>query len=295
MTIKGIGVVLAVVFILFFSFSQVFFIIPEGQLAVKSEPFSSNNKKSVLYPGLHFSLPVFHKILLLDNRILSSGVYSQIIKSSDGYEIAISTQLDWAVSNPVLFVNNFNKIDDGKKYINIEVNNFLSQKLKLLTKEQLIASGFSDSISYILGQSHSHLNSLGITLVDIRLQNISYSIIDQKNIVNDMHNEYQTLMASNQKKLNTEVAEIQQKASLEHQLIWKQVKDQVRLKETLTVLEISEALAKSTDDQKKIYEFIKILDLYKNILSNRSVELNLNNSGLLSFLEEKLLNSILHN
>lgn len=190
---KKIHLLLGFLVFLLFIVYQSTTIVHEGYigLLLAKEKFSHTPElDSILKPGLHFTIPFMHPILL-DDR-LQTLIFSESIEENNSPEksATIDYFANWRISDPVRYYqhtrNNFQQV---KLLIRQQITTLFNTKNRPLSLSQLVLQGSNAQLNSALSEANKQLKIAGIKLTYIGFKQFHLSAETNTRLLNSMRTE----------------------------------------------------------------------------------------------------------
>ncbi|MEM7696772.1 MAG: protease modulator HflC [Verrucomicrobiota bacterium] len=314
---KGFGcLILILVGILLLVLSGAFYTVPETQQIIITK-FGKPVGEPITTPGLKFKIPFLHKVNRFDKRILEWDGLATEMPTKDKTYIRVDTYARWIIVDPLAY---FQKLRDEisaqtrldnilgsetrntiAKHELIEVirttNDRTAQVEEDLAEADLtgtvgklipIRRGRSALEQDIFQTSKAKLSEFGIELLDIRFKRINYNESVQETIYERMISERQQIAERFRSEGAGEAAKII--GNMERDLreieseAYKTV-EETRGKADAEATQIYADAYNSTPAAADFYEFLRTMELYKEMLAGDSTVVLSTDSDLFKYLK----------
>jgi modulator of FtsH protease HflC len=273
-----------IIFILYFSF----FIVQEKDVAIVTQ--FGRVVKTIKDPGLYFKYPFFiQKVNYFDKRMrLFTNVPIQLLLG-DKNPLIIVSYFVWQIDNPVQYFQSITTEDDSLQKLSEMITSLLGSELGDYKIENIInvdkdlikIQDIEDAV--IVASNRKIQNEYGVKIIDFGIRRINYPSIVETSVYNRMQSE-------RQKEANRYRAEGRKEAALiraetdrtvSEMLAESNKKSEIIMGEgDRTAMEnYAEAYGKNQD----FFEYLKSLELYKEILGNKSTVIFSTESDLFKY------------
>jgi len=270
-------------------------------------------KESIKQPGLHFKMPFVDKVRRFERRILEWDGLPSEVTTRDKRFIAIDTYARWRISDPVIF---FRKVKD-EIYAQSRLNDILNSTtrsavanhdlVEVVRSEQREAASDTNqtgesgqqlqtffigrqAISHrILIDSRPKVEEYGIELLDFQFKRINYAPKVQAEIFKRMIAERRKIAEGFRSEGMGQAAEIDGKRqrqldTIESEATRKEKEIQGRADAEAAKI-YAEAYAQSPESE-EFYKFIKTMETYQVILTQKDLLILSTKSEFFNFLKE---------
>lgn len=292
------------------------YVVQEFQQAIKTR-LGQVVGEPVTEPGLHFKMPFIEEVRFLDKRILTLDGTEEQVPTRDKKIIFVDTTARWRIVDPIKFLQTvqsefqakvrIGSIIDGEtknvvsKYDLAETvrstNRILEQRKeqdqKRTDDEQEKITGEIVEISVgreklsklIVENSRREINDMGIELIDVLIRRIAYQKKVEQKVYDRMISE-RTRIAEKIRSIGKgEAAKIKGTMNLDLKQIQS---DAARRSKEITGKADAEAIkifADALNQDPEFYQFIRSLEVYKNIFKKKGSLVLSTNSELFKGLE----------
>ncbi|WP_153768277.1 protease modulator HflC [Labrenzia sp. CE80] len=127
--------------------------------------------KVVTEPGLNFKLPApFQNVVYLDKRILDLNMPPLEPITSDKKRLVVDAFARYKISDPVLFFQRVNNIQEANQRLSTFLQSSLRSELGKATFVQVVRDGRSGLMENIRRDVSSSASELGIEVVDVKIR-----------------------------------------------------------------------------------------------------------------------------
>lgn len=192
-----IGVVLFFVLIIFLSSV---FTITQGEHAILLRlgrlVLDKPNEVKILGPGLHVKLPFIENVRIFDTRLQTLDIKSSRIVTKEKKDVIVDYFVKWRIDN----LAEYYKATGGNE---LKAETLLEQQLNTFIRAEfgkrfitdVVSGGRDDVMEVMRNKAQQQANSLGVTVVDVRIKGIELP-------ANTSNSIYQLMRADMQKIAN---------------------------------------------------------------------------------------------
>lgn len=287
-SIKMKIVIAFLIIITIFYFS--FFIVQEKEVAIVTQ--FGRVVRTIEKPGLYFKYPFFiNRVNYFDKRMRLFRNNPIQLLLGDKNPLIIVSYFIWEIENPVLYFQSITTEDDSMIKLSEMLVSLLGSELGDYRIENIINTNkdmikISDIENAVIENSNRQIkNEYGIKIVDFGIRRINYPSIVETSVYNRMQSE-------RQKEANRYRAEGRREAAIIRAQTDREVSQMISEsnKKAETIRgegdRISmENYAASYGQNREFFEYIKSLELYKEILSNKSTIIFSTESDLFKYFD----------
>lgn len=283
-----------------------FFIVTEGKQAIITQ-FGRPTGKSYNEAGLYFKLPFFiQKVRFVDKRILTWDGEPNQVTAKDKKFINVDTTARWRIVDTLKFIqtvqnergakSRLDSILDGATRDVISSQNLVEavrnsnsildkieekkqqtktkkEKGEAIVEEEItgeiakISVGREMLSQKILEKATEDLKKFGIELIDVQLRRISYEQSVEKKVYERMVSERQRIAEKIRSIGKGEKAKIEGRINKELKQIESEAYKQAEIIKGEADAKAAAIYAKSLNQNRKFYDFIRSMEAYKKSLS----------------------------
>lgn len=160
------GILLAIV--AFVVYLSVFIVNPTQQALVLT---FGQIDKVVQEPGLNFKLPApFQNVVYLDKRILDLNMSPQEVIASDKKRLVVDAFARYRISNPVLFFQRVNNINEANQRLSTFLQSSLRSELATASFTAVVRDNRAGLMENIRSDVSNSAAELGIEVVDVKIR-----------------------------------------------------------------------------------------------------------------------------
>jgi membrane protease subunit HflC len=169
MPARIIPIVIAVAVVLLIVVTSLF-TVSETELAIRSEFGAILDAK--YDPGLHWKLP-WDQVVKFDRRILTQSYQGETFLTNDNRALTVDFYIKWRVSNAAMY---FRATGSQEEIAGQRISEIVKDGIKSVvaqrTLQEIVASERSAVTGEMFGGASRAISSLGVDLVDVRVQRI---------------------------------------------------------------------------------------------------------------------------
>ena len=250
------------------------FVVHEGRKAIVIQ-FGKVNKDSsgetVVYdPGLHFKLPFFDRVRILDARIQTLDDPADRFVTSEKKDLLVDSYIKWRVQDFAKYYLSTGGIASrAEVLLKQKVINGLRSEFGTRTIEEIVSGERSELMEQALIQASESSDQLGVEIVDVRVKQINLPSEVSESIYNRMRTERSTV-AKEHRSQGQEQAEIirsniDAKVTVMLADAERQVREQRGDGDAQAALIYADAYSRSPE----FYSFLRSMDAYRNSFKDK--------------------------
>ncbi|MFT4653207.1 MAG: membrane protease subunit HflC [Patiriisocius sp.] len=174
--IKNISIIV-VVLALLVGYGSIF-VVKEGTRAivitfgkVQQEP---DGTTSVREPGIHFKLPVFDKVRVLEARIQTLDERADRFVTSEKEDLIVDSYVKWRIDDfATYFLSTGGNRVQAEALLKQRVNNGLRAEFGTRTIQQIVSGERTELMDSAMAQASEGSDQLGIKIIDVRVKKIN--------------------------------------------------------------------------------------------------------------------------
>lgn len=281
--------------LLFFSI----FIIQEGERGIVlqfNNIIKNNFNKNIIYtPGLHFKLPILETVKILDARIHTIENNKEHFLTAEKKDLILDYYIQWKINDFSRYYNfsQEKNISEIEMFLKQKINNYLQVYISSLSMKEIIASSEKKLTAYIVNLFNNqkfalntlssipknNINSLGIKLIDIRIQKINLSDKMYTIIYDHMRSEQKTLAFNKRFQGKERMRQLHAVIDRKISIILSKAQKKAFLIKGTAEAKVIQLFAKHFNHEPDFYFFVRSLRAYENSFKNHEnvILINLHN------------------
>jgi modulator of FtsH protease HflC len=154
------------------------FVVSEGNRAIVIQfgkvQRDADNQTVVFEPGLHFKLPIFDRVVVLDARIQTLDEIPSRFVTSEKKDLIVDLYVKWKIKDFAKYYLATGAIKaNAEILLQQKVNNGLRSEFGTRTISQIVSGERSELMDEAMNQASSSSDELGIEIVDVRVKQIN--------------------------------------------------------------------------------------------------------------------------
>jgi modulator of FtsH protease HflC len=147
------------------------FIVPQTSSALVFQ-FGKVSRPPITAPGLYFKWPFIETVNLIDNRVLDNDLSPQEVLASDQKNLVVDAFTRYRITDPLKFYQSLNNVRAANLTLERIINARMRSVLAGASTSQIIDKDRSRLMDRIQDEVNKETQSLGITVVDVRLSRV---------------------------------------------------------------------------------------------------------------------------
>lgn len=173
---KNISIIVVVLIVLL-GLSSIF-IVKEGTRAIVitfgKVQQEADGQTAVREPGLHFKLPVFDRVQVLDARIQTLDERADRFVTSEKEDLIVDSYVKWRIEDfATYFLSTGGNRVQAESLLKQRVNNGLRAEFGTRTIQQIVSGERTELMDSAMSQASQGSDQLGIKIVDVRVKKIN--------------------------------------------------------------------------------------------------------------------------
>lgn len=148
-------------------------------------------KESVRESGLHIKAPLIQNVIFIDKRILDLNAPPIEAIAADKKRLVVDAFARYRISNPVLFFQTVNNINEANQRLSTFLQSSLRTELARATFEQIVRDDRADLMENIRSDVSSRATAIGIDVVDVKIRRADLPQANSEAIFRRMQTERQ--------------------------------------------------------------------------------------------------------
>ena len=295
MSLKGLSIALLIIIIMVLSGS--IYTVNQAQQAIvvrlgkiqdvpdpdESDTDSVTHSSKIINPGLHFKMPFIDKVYRFDMRLRVLAIEKDDVVTEDRQTVNVSAFINWKIKDLMKFylATGMDKASNSnaESKLAVLVQRAIRDEFGKLPLTELVAGKRVNVMAKIQSLATDNASTLGITVVDVRINKIALPQATLNRVYNNMRTEFST-QATKIRAQGTEQAEkIKADADRTKIIILAKAREQAANSVAAGQAESAKIYANAYQQSPDFYEFYRSLEAYQNIFTDRRDTFVLNPSS----------------
>ena len=293
---NNIKVVLAILvaLIVVLLYNSVYIVTEKDQVVVFQ---FGNPVKESRDPGLYFKAPFIQDVKRFEKRILEWDGDPTVIPMSGDMFISVDTFARWVITSPEDFYKSVINESGAQSRLDDIINGVVKDRVSLASLEEIVSytelpsgnQGRLRIVEEILDRVQAMLfeNSLGIKVEDVQIKRIDYSETVQKNVFKQIESNQKVKAEKLRSEGQRKAREIEGMIEFEKKKILSDAYAKSEKIKGQGDAQAVEIYAKSYNQDREFYNFIKTLETYLDVIDEDSKIIMTDESDLFKLLKSK--------
>jgi membrane protease subunit HflC len=296
MKFNKIKVVLAILaaLIVVLLYNSIYIVTEKDQVVVFQ---FGNPVKESRDPGLYFKAPFIQDVKRFEKRILEWDGDPTVIPMSGDMFISVDTFARWVITSPEDFYKSVINESGAQSRLDDIINGVVKDRVSMASLEEIVSytelpsfnQGRLKIVEEILDRVQATLseNSLGIKVQDVQIKRIDYSETVQKNVFKQIESNQKVKAEKLRSEGQRKAREIEGMIEFEKKKILSDAYAKSEKIKGQGDAQAAEIYAKSYNQDREFYNFIKTLETYLDVIDEDSKIIMTDESDLFKLLKSK--------
>ncbi|WWP02276.1 MAG: protease modulator HflC [Candidatus Dasytiphilus stammeri] len=286
--INSRNIIILLIFSLFFLYSS-FFTIQEGQrgILLRFSKIKVDDKKNplLLYPGLHFKIPLIETVKYLDSRIQTIDNQAEKFITKENNYIIVDSYIKWRINNfRSYYLATGGSLKQAEKIIKNKIDYILQSQISSLNIRNIVTN-FQEKLNNVIRQylnidtnfihgdkikkidNKNISNFLGIEVIDVRIKKINFPLELLNTIYNQMQSDRKAVAKYHRIQGKQKAEKLLISTDYKVSFILAKAERQARIIRGDGDAIVTKMFATTFRKNPEFYLFIRSLQAYKNIFN----------------------------
>ncbi|WWP02705.1 MAG: protease modulator HflC [Candidatus Dasytiphilus stammeri] len=286
--INSRNIIILLIFSLFFLYSS-FFTIQEDQrgILLRFSKIKVDDKKNplLLYPGLHFKIPLIETVKYLDSRIQTIDNQAEKFITKENNYIIVDSYIKWRINNfSSYYLATGGNLKQAEKIIKNKIDYILQSQISSLNIRNIVTN-FQEKLNNVIRQylnidtnfingdksnkidNKNLINFLGIEVIDVRIKKINFPLELLNTIYNRMESDLKTVAKYHRTQGKQKAEKLLISTDYKVNFILAKAERQARIIRGDGDAIVAKMFATTFRKNPEFYLFIRSLQAYKNIFN----------------------------
>lgn len=222
-------------------------------------------------PGLHFKLPWINRIVKFDNRVLTADEEPKRFLTGEKKDVIVDSYVKWKIVDPAQFYTSTGggNVRRAEQLIYQKVDASLRREFGNRTVQEVVSAERGTIMGVVTQNVNDETKSLGIGIVDVRLQRVNLPEKVSDSVFDRMRSERERV-ARDLRSRGKEAAErIRASADRERTEILANAYREAEILRGKGDAQATETYAKAFSQDEDFYSFYRRMNAYQNSFSNQ--------------------------
>ncbi len=228
-----------------------------------------NGEPKIEGPGLHFKIPLIEQVKRFDLRLKTLDINSSRIMTAEQKEVLVDAFVKWKIKNLVTYYTSTGgSAQLAEQLLSQKVNDGLRNEFGQQTISQLLSNDRVIGMQVILKNVQIAAQSLGISVVDVRIKRLDLPTEVEQKIYARMRSAREKIAAQLRADGQQQAEIIQAKADAEVVLILSQAESQASKIRASGAEKAGEIYNQAYAQDPQFYTFLKSLESYQTVFAS---------------------------
>lgn len=266
---KGkLNLLLVIVAVALFFLAQCFFIVKEGQIAIKTRV--SRIVGNDIQPGLHFKWPLLESKIIFDARLQTLDAEPENVLTKEKKELKVDYFVEWRIADTQKYwVSTRGNRSGAETIISQIVTDDLRGEFAKRTVNEVVSKDRSQIMDVITKSLSAEVEKQGMQVVDVRVKRVEFSDEIKDNVFRRMQAERKRVSDSLRAHGKEQEKAIIANTDRQVQVIIANANRDAEMTRGQGDAEATRVYAEAFTKDEGFYRFQKSLDAYRHAFSNK--------------------------
>ena len=250
------------------------FVVEEGERGIViqfGKVRKDDSGQTVVYePGLHFKVPLFDRVRLLDARIQTLDDQADRFVTAEKKDLLVDSYIKWRVKDFAKYYLATGGISSrAEVLLKQKVINGLRSEFGTRTIEEIVSGERSELMEQALIQTYESSDQLGVEIVDVRVKQINLPGEVSDSIYNRMRTERSTVAKEHRSKGQEQSEIIRSNIDAKVTVMLADAERQVRELRGAGDAQAAQIYADAYNRNPEFYSFLRSMDAYRNSFKDK--------------------------
>lgn len=224
----------------------------------------------VFEPGLHFKVPLFDKVIMLDARIQTLDDSADRFVTSEKKDLIVDSYVKWRIKDFATYYlsTGGNKLQ-AEALLKQKVNNGLRSEFGTRTIPQIVSGERSELMDEAMQQASGSSDELGIEIVDVRVKQINLPDEVSSSIFQRMRAEREAVAREHRSEGREQAEIIRANIDAKVTVMLADAERNLRAVKGQGDAKAAEIYAQSYSKNPEFYNFLRSMDAYRDSFNNK--------------------------
>lgn len=252
------------------------FVIPEGERGIVTRfgrLIKDNNEITRIYePGLHFKMPMFDRVNVLDARIQTMDDQSDRFVTSEKKDVIIDSYVKWKIKDFGQFylATGGGNILTAESLLQRRVSDGLRAEIGSKTVKEIVSEKREQVMATVLLDSQEGTGDLGIEVIDLRIKKINLPEEISESIYRRMRAEREAVARKLRSQGREKAEVIRAQSELEVATIIAEADKTAQITRGDADAKVAKLYADTFSKEPEFFSFIRSLKAYENSFNSKN-------------------------
>ncbi|KXF80211.1 protease modulator HflC [Enterovibrio coralii] len=225
----------------------------------------------IYQPGLHFKVPLFDRVQVLDARIQTMDDQSDRFVTSEKKDVIIDSYVKWKIQDfgqYYLSTGGGNRLT-AEALLQRKVADGLRAEIGSKTIKEIVSEKREQVMADVLTEVQASANDIGIEVIDLRIKKINLPEEISESIYARMRAERETVARRHRSQGREKAEVIRAQAELEVATVLAEAEKTARVTRGEADAEVARIYADSFNQEPEFYNFLRSLQAYEKSFNNK--------------------------
>ncbi|EOD79112.1 HflC protein [Grimontia indica] len=251
------------------------FVVDEGDRGIVirfGRVLKADDDMAKIYPpGLHFKVPVFDSVKVLDARIQTMDDQSDRFVTSEKKDVIIDSYVKWKIKDfgqYYLSTGGGNRLT-AEALLQRKVADGLRAEIGSKTIKEIVSEKREQVMADVLSELQESANDIGIEVIDLRIKKINLPDEISESIYARMRAERETVARRHRSQGREKAEVIRAQAELEVATVLAEAERTARVTRGEADAEVARIYANTFNKEPEFYNFLRSLQAYEKSFNNK--------------------------
>ena len=241
--------------------------------------YNSQKEPIVLKPGLHAKWPFFEQVKKFDMRLRTLTFEEDNLVTEDRQTVDVSAFINWRIDNLMKYYLATSAYGSAVQNLTSRVQTSIRDEFGKLPLTDLVAGQRVNVMEKIQQIASEKAKSLGIKVIDVRINKIALPQQTLQRVYNNMRTEFSTQATKIRAQGIEQAEKIKANADMKKTIILAKAKETAANTIALGQSESGQIYANAYKSDPKFYSFYRSLESYQNVFTSNQDTLILSPKG----------------
>lgn len=252
------------------------FIVNEGERGIVirfGRVLKDNNDLAQIYqPGLHFKMPMFDRVRILDARIQTMDDQADRFVTSEKKDVIIDSYVKWKIQDfgAYYLATGGGNTMTAEALLQRKVADGLRAEIGSKTIKEIVSEKREQVMADVLADAQESAKDLGIEVIDLRIKKINLPDEISDSIYARMRAEREAVARRHRSQGREKAEVIRAQAELEVATVLAEAERSARVTRGEADANVAKIFADAFQKEPEFYTFVRSLQAYRNSFNNKS-------------------------
>ena len=230
--------------------------------------YDSQNQPKILKPGLHIKWPFIEQVKKFDMRLRTLTFEEDNLVTEDRQTVNVSAFINWRIDDLMKYYLATSAYGSAVNNLTSRVQTSIRDEFGKLPLTELVAGERVNVMAKIQGIASEKAKSLGIKVIDVRINKIALPPQTLQRVYNNMRTEFSTQATKIRAEGIEQAEKIKASADMNKTIIIAKAKETAASTIAQGQAQAGQIYADAYQADPEFYEFYRSLDAYQNVFTS---------------------------